>query len=76
MIQYFSNKVSPEYAVHFALAAYNTGPSRVNRSILLIKEKSDLPTWDHLKKHIPAVTCHYVESILLDEALQPKAVIK
>jgi hypothetical protein len=65
MIKYFSAKVPADVAVHFALSAYNAGPVRVNYGLTQIGLNNEAIAWENLKKYLPKVTCHYVESIML-----------
>ncbi len=67
----FTARVDPNYALHYALAAYNTGPDHVQQVIDLIAQHKLAKNWDNFKLYLPAVTgrwaphtIKYVESII------------
>ena len=53
-----------ENVFHFVLAAYNAGPTTVNRAIDRLKEKEAPMNWPNLRELLPCATRRYVETIL------------
>lgn len=60
LMQRFAVKVDPQYVLHFALAAYNAGPTTINRALGKIEKKD----WEHLQKELSSYTIAYVNAIV------------